>query len=117
MRVLTKQSGQWPIETANKHRLGSVARLKATDARNLPMPVKVALRMKDKVAKSPDELLKWTGDLNRGLHTEHWKVLDTLTELKGPRHILLTDWDSYKSSWRPATTFYRTHSGGCQGTE
>jgi hypothetical protein len=31
-----------------------VARLKATDAKNLPKPVKVALRMKDKVAKSPD---------------------------------------------------------------
>jgi hypothetical protein len=82
-----------------------VARLKATDVRNLLKPVKVALRMKDKVAKSSDELLKWIGDLNRGLHTEHWKVLDTLPELKGQRHILLIDWDSYKSSWRSATTF------------
>jgi hypothetical protein len=68
----------------------------ATDDSNLPKPVKVALRMKDKVVKSPDELLKWIGDLNRKLHTEHWKVLDILPELKGPRHILLTDWDSYK---------------------
>jgi hypothetical protein len=49
--VLTKQSGQWPIETANNHRLGSLARLKATDAKKLPRPVKVALRMKDKVVK------------------------------------------------------------------
>jgi hypothetical protein len=31
----------------------------ATDARNLPKPVKVDLRMRDKVAQTQDELLKW----------------------------------------------------------
>jgi hypothetical protein len=51
--------------------LGPGARLKATDSRNLPKPVKMTLRAKDKVAKSPDELLKWIKDLNPWLHTEH----------------------------------------------
>jgi hypothetical protein len=50
--------------------LGSGARLKATDARNLPKPVKMALRTNDKVAKGSDELLKWIKDLKPGLHTE-----------------------------------------------
>jgi hypothetical protein len=48
--------------------------LKATDTRNLPKLVKVALRKKYKVAKSPDELLKWIKDLSPGLHTEHWRI-------------------------------------------
>jgi hypothetical protein len=34
------------------------------------------------VAKSPDELLKWIKDLNSGLHTEHWKVLERQPEPK-----------------------------------
>jgi hypothetical protein len=34
------------------------ARLKATNARNLPKPSNVVLRMMDKVAESPDKLLK-----------------------------------------------------------
>jgi hypothetical protein len=61
--------------------LGSGARLKATDARNLPKPVKVALGTKDKVGKGY-ELLKWIKDLKPGLHTEHWRVLDMLPDLK-----------------------------------
>jgi hypothetical protein len=47
--------------------LGSRATLKATDARNILKPVKVVLRRKDKVVKTPDELL------------------DRQTELKGQR--------------------------------
>jgi hypothetical protein len=60
------QSGQWLIRATDNHRLGSGARLKATDVRNLPKPVKVALRTKDKVAKSPDKVLKLIKDLNPG---------------------------------------------------
>jgi hypothetical protein len=33
--------------------------MKAADATNLPKPVKVGLRTKNKVARSPDDLLKW----------------------------------------------------------
>jgi hypothetical protein len=69
--------------------------MKAAYARNLPEPVKVALRMRDKLGKSPDELLKWIKDLNPGLHTEHWRVLDRQPELKGQKLILLIDWDSH----------------------
>jgi hypothetical protein len=70
------------------------------DDGNLPKPVKVALRMKYKVAKSPDELLKWIKDLNPGLHTKHWTVLDRLPEPKGQR-LILTEQDSYshKGDW------------------
>jgi hypothetical protein len=90
-----QQSVQWLIRATDSHRLGSGARLKATDARNHPMPAKVALRTKDKDAKSPDELLKWIKDLNPGLHTEHWRILDKQPEPKGQRLILLIDRDSH----------------------
>jgi hypothetical protein len=49
-----QQSGQWLVRATDNHRLGSGARLKANDARNLPKPVKVALRVWDKVAQSQD---------------------------------------------------------------
>jgi hypothetical protein len=39
-----QESGQWLIKAIDNHRLGTGARLKVTDARNLPKPVKVALR-------------------------------------------------------------------------
>jgi hypothetical protein len=77
-----QQSGQGLIRVTVNHRLGSVAMLKATDNRKVRQ---VALRMKDKVPESPDELLKWIKDLNPGLHTEHWRVLDRLHEPKGQR--------------------------------
>jgi hypothetical protein len=65
-----------------KHSLGLLtitgwahgARLKSVDARNLLKPVKVAPRTKDKVAKSPDELLKWIKDLHPRFHTELRRV-------------------------------------------
>lgn len=49
----------------------------------------------DKVEKSPDELLKWIKDLNPGIHTEYWRILDKEPEPKDQRLILLTDWDSH----------------------
>jgi hypothetical protein len=54
----------------------------------------VALRTRDKVAQTQDELLKWTENLNPGLHTKHWRILDKQSEPKGQRLILLIDWDS-----------------------
>jgi hypothetical protein len=54
-----QQSGQWLIRAVDNHKLDSGARLKATDTRNLPKPVKVAVRTKDKAVKGNDELLKW----------------------------------------------------------
>jgi hypothetical protein len=56
MCVLTSSLGQWLIRAIDNQRLGSWARLEATDAKNLPMPVKVALRMKAKIAKGSDEI-------------------------------------------------------------
>jgi hypothetical protein len=47
-----QQSGQWLIKAIDNYRLESGARLKATDARNLHMPIKVALRIRGKVAQS-----------------------------------------------------------------
>jgi hypothetical protein len=43
--------------------------MKATYARNLTKPVKVALRTKDKVAKTPDESVKLIKGLKSGFHT------------------------------------------------
>jgi hypothetical protein len=89
-----QQSGQWLIRATDNHRLCSGARLKARDARNFPKPVKVALRTRDTVTKSPEELLKWIKVLNPGIHIEHWRVLDRQPEPKGQRLILLIDWDT-----------------------
>jgi hypothetical protein len=50
---------------------------------NLLTPVNVAFRMRDKVAKSKGELLKWIKNLNPGLHIEHWRMLDKQSEVKG----------------------------------
>jgi hypothetical protein len=61
------------------------------DARDLPRPVKMALRTWDKQSKDTEKLLRWIRDLNPGLHTEHWRVLDR------QRLILLVDWDSARA--------------------
>jgi hypothetical protein len=52
--------------------------LKVTEARNLPKPVKVALRVRDNVAHTQDELLQWVKSLNPGLNTEHWYSISNL---------------------------------------
>jgi hypothetical protein len=41
------------------------------------------------IAKTPDELVKKIEDLNPGLHTEYWRVLDRQPELEGQRLILI----------------------------
>jgi hypothetical protein len=68
--------------------------LKVTKARNLPKPVKVALRVRDNVTLTQDELLQWVKSLITGLNMEHWKVLDKQSELKGQRLITHIDRDS-----------------------
>jgi hypothetical protein len=65
-----QQSGQWLIRATDNHRLGSGARLKAKDTRNLPKPVKVALRRRDKVAQTQDELLRLIKNQNPGIHMD-----------------------------------------------
>jgi hypothetical protein len=92
-----QQSGQWLIRYTDNHRLQSGIRLKPTEARNFPKTVNMALRTKDKVAKSSDELPKWIKDLSPGLHKERWMVLDRQPEPKGRRLILLIDWGSLKT--------------------
>jgi hypothetical protein len=42
------------------------------------------------------ELLKWIHDFNPGFHTEHWRVLDRLPELKGQRLTLIIELNSYE---------------------
>jgi hypothetical protein len=59
------------IRSTGNHKLGSGTRLKSTDTKNLPKQVKVALRTMNKVAQSPDELMKWIKDLNPEFHKEH----------------------------------------------
>jgi hypothetical protein len=91
--------------------MGSGARLRATDTKNLL--VKVALRTRDKVAQRQEELLKWIKHLNPELHTEHWRVLDKALEPNGQRLILLIDWDSYTII---KETGYKICTGLSQGT-
>jgi hypothetical protein len=66
-RCANQQSSQWLVKAIDNHRLGTGARLKVTDARNLPKPVKVALRTRGKVVQTQDELLTWINNLNPGL--------------------------------------------------
>jgi hypothetical protein len=108
-----QQAGQWLIKAFDNYRLESGARLKATDTRNLPKPVKVALRIRDSIAQNQEELLKWIENLNPGLHTEHWRVLNKQPEPKGLKLILFTDRDSYT---RIRRTGHRIFTGLSQGT-
>jgi hypothetical protein len=87
--------------------------LKATDSRNLPMPYKVALRTRDKVAQSRNELLCWIQNLNPALHTENWRVLGRQSEPKGQRLILHIDQDSLVAIQK---TEYKIFTGVSQGT-
>jgi hypothetical protein len=89
-----QQSSQWLFKAINNHRLKTGTMLKVTEARNLPKPVKVALRVRDNVAQTQDELLQWVKSLNPGLNTKHWKVLDKQSETKGQRLIMHIDRDS-----------------------
>jgi hypothetical protein len=73
----------------------------------------VALRIGNKVAQNKEELLKWVKNLNPGLNTEHWRVLDKQSEPKGQRLILHIDRDSYTNIKR---TGYRIFTGLSQGT-
>jgi hypothetical protein len=90
------------------NRLESGARLKATDSRSLPMPVKVALRTRDKIAQTQDELQKWIKILNSGLDTEHWRILDKQSEPNSRRLLLLIDLDSLTAIKR---TGYKIFTG------
>jgi hypothetical protein len=89
-----QQSGQWLFKAINNHRLKTGTMLKVTEARNLPKPIKMALRVRDNVAQTQDELLQWVKSLKPGLDTEHWKVLDKQSEPKGQRLIMHSDQDS-----------------------
>jgi hypothetical protein len=50
---------------------------------------------RDRIAQNQEELLKWIADLNPGLRTENWRVLDKQSESKGQRLILFTDRTKY----------------------
>jgi hypothetical protein len=73
----------------------------------------VALRTGDKFAQNQDELQKWIKNINPGLHTEHWRVLDKQSEPKGQKLILLIDRDSLTTNKR---TRYKNFTGLSQGT-
>jgi hypothetical protein len=73
----------------------------------------VALRIRDRVAQNQEDLLKWIKDLNPGLHTQHWTVLNIQPEPKGVRLILFIDRESYTCIRR---TGHRIFTGLSQGT-
>jgi hypothetical protein len=85
----------------------------ATEAKNLPKLVMVALRVLENIAENPEELLQWIKQLNPGLHTEYRGALDRQSEPKGPRLILLIDRDSYNTLKR---TGYKIITGLSEGT-
>jgi hypothetical protein len=68
----------------------------------------VALRTRDKVAQTQDELLKWIKNLNPELNTENWRILDKQSEPKGQRLVLLVYRDTITAI---KTTGYKTFTG------
>jgi hypothetical protein len=65
------QSRQWLKNAMHGHKLREGTTLTVIDAKDLPKPVKMALRTGDKQSKDIKELLQWIGDLNPRLSTEH----------------------------------------------
>jgi hypothetical protein len=90
------KSVDWLNAALHGFQIREGARLKATDAKHLCKPVKMAVRTKDKVTTGPEEPLKETKNLNLGLHTEDWRVLDSKDEPTGRRLILLVVQDLAK---------------------
>jgi hypothetical protein len=82
--------------------------LTATDAKDIPKPVIMAFRTRVNQSKDTGELLHWIQDLNPGLHTEYWRVLDEQPEPKDQCLILLVDQDSSKAI---KETSYRIFTG------
>jgi hypothetical protein len=108
-----QRSVYWLIAALHGYQIREGARLKATDAKHLPKPVKMALRTKDKVATGPEDLLKWIKSLNLGLHTENWRVLDSKDEPTGRRISLLVNRDTALIIKR---TGYKIFTGLSEGT-
>jgi hypothetical protein len=79
---------------------------------NLPKSIKAALRVRDKVAQTQDELLMWIQNLNPGLHTENWMVLGRQSEPKGQRLFLHIDRDSLVTIQKSG---YKIFTGLSQG--
>jgi hypothetical protein len=73
----------WLIAALHGFQIREGAGLKVTDAKHLPKPVKMALKMKNKVVTGHEELLKWIKSLNLGLHTEDWTFLIPMSQLAG----------------------------------
>jgi hypothetical protein len=84
-----QRSVDWLIAVLHGFQIREGARLKETDAKHFPKPVKMALRTKDKVATGPEEILRWIKSLNPRLHMENWRVLNSKSEPTGRRVILL----------------------------
>jgi hypothetical protein len=51
----------------------------------------MALRTGTKLSIGPAELLKWTKNLNLGLHMENWRIHTFRNEISGGRLILYVD--------------------------
>jgi hypothetical protein len=71
----------------------------------------VALRITDKFAQNPEELLQLIANLNSGIHTGGYSK--EKSEPKGQRLILLVDWNSYSFIKR---TGHKIFTGLSQGT-
>lgn len=66
-------------------------RLKVMDAKDLPKPIKMAWKTKIVGGHDVKLLLRVLQRYNPALHTEEWKVVDTLTSDMATRRIILMD--------------------------
>jgi hypothetical protein len=68
--------------------------MKAVNLNDLPRPVKMILRTRDKQSSDTGEALRCIKDLNPGHSTEDWWVIEAQLEQRGQQLILLMDRDS-----------------------
>jgi hypothetical protein len=87
-------SVDWIIAVLSGFQIREEVKLKAIDDKNLPKPVKMALRTRDKFFLVPEDVLQWIKSLNPWIHTQNWRVFDSNEDPTGGRLILIVDRES-----------------------
>lgn len=91
-----QQSANWLQKNIQGARIKENTILKVVDPKDLPKPVKVALRTRDVTTVDTKALLGRIQRLNQGLNTVHWKIIDKQADSSGQRLILMVDQESAK---------------------
>lgn len=83
----------WLSATIGGMTIGGLS-LKVVDAKDLPKPVKMAWKTRIVGVQDVKLMLRVLQRFNPGIHTEHWKVVDTVMSEASTRRIILMDRES-----------------------